>query len=250
MKSPRASLNLGQNKKRNLGAELAERLMSDIRSGAYAVGEKLPSELELMGAAGVSRAVVREAVSALRASGLIETKQGIGAFVTESGDTHSFRLDPSYMGELENVLNVLELRMSVEVEAVALAALRRSQQHLDAIWAVYREIDSLLDRGEAAVTSDFKLHAKISEATCNPAFSAFMKFLGPVVIPRQTVHVSFRTPSEQVLYLQMLQGEHRRIIEAIEKQDVGEAREAMRVHLVEGRERYRKLQEQAQIPDE
>jgi GntR family transcriptional repressor for pyruvate dehydrogenase complex len=248
MKSGSASLDLGHTRKRNLGAELADRLRDEIRAGVYAAGEKLPSEFELMNAAGVSRAVVREAVSALRASGFVETKQGVGAFVTESGTVHTFRLGPEYMHDLQKVLDVLELRMGIEVEAVALAAQRRSQQQLEVIWAAYDEIDKVINRGEVAVGSDFHLHQCIAQATCNPSFADFMEFLGPVVIPRQTVHVRFRSNDEQALYLQMIQAEHRRIVEAIGRQDVAAAREAMRIHLVDGRERYRKLQEQAQTP--
>ncbi|MCE2726422.1 MAG: FCD domain-containing protein [Planctomycetaceae bacterium] len=81
---------------------------------------------------------------------------------------------------------------------VALAAQRRPEKQIAAIWDVFYEIDASIGRGEASVASDFQLHQRIVEATCNPSFDDFMKFLGPVVIPRQTVHVQLRAAHGQV----------------------------------------------------
>ncbi|MBV9702238.1 MAG: winged helix-turn-helix transcriptional regulator, partial [Methylobacteriaceae bacterium] len=65
----------------NRTQELAQRLADEIRSGRLSPGSQLPTEQELSSATGVSRTVVREAVAALRAEGLVVTRQGLGAFV-------------------------------------------------------------------------------------------------------------------------------------------------------------------------
>ena len=75
---------------RSLTGELVARLTEDITSGKIAPGSQLPTEQELIAATGVSRTVVREAVAALRAEGLVITRQGVGAFVSES--TYAFAL--------------------------------------------------------------------------------------------------------------------------------------------------------------
>src|SRR5205823_8824448 len=69
---------------RSLTGELVARLTEDITSGKIAPGSQLPTEQELIAATGVSRTVVREAVAALRAEGLVITRQGVGAFVPRS----------------------------------------------------------------------------------------------------------------------------------------------------------------------
>jgi DNA-binding FadR family transcriptional regulator len=66
---------------RNLTHEVIARIKKEIGAGRLAPGTRLPTEQELMAALGVSRTVVREAVSALRADGLIMTRQGSGAYV-------------------------------------------------------------------------------------------------------------------------------------------------------------------------
>ena len=69
---------------RSLTGELVARLTDDITSGKIPPGSQLPTEQELIAATGVSRTVVREAVAALRADGLVVTRQGVGAFVPEN----------------------------------------------------------------------------------------------------------------------------------------------------------------------
>src|SRR5712672_943199 len=68
---------------RRLTHELVERLTAEIVSGKLPPGARLPTEQEMIAATGVSRTVVREAVAALRAEGLVVTRQGAGAFVAE-----------------------------------------------------------------------------------------------------------------------------------------------------------------------
>jgi GntR family transcriptional repressor for pyruvate dehydrogenase complex len=231
-------------KRLSLGAELAERIAGEIRSGAIAAGEKLPTEQELIQSSGVSRAVVREALVALKAQGLVDPRQGVGVFVRSSFENHTFQLEPEGLGELSAVLEVLELRMVVEGEAVALAALRRTPQQMQAVWDAHREFEGLTERGDSSVAADFRFHCALAEATGNRYFVKLTEFLGPLVIPRQTVQVQFQSPDEQIQYLRMLQEEHLRIVQAVDQQDPNAAREAMRIHLVDGRERYRKLREQ------
>ena len=79
-------------------------------------GSRLPTEQKLMHAMRVSRTVVREAVAALRAEGLVTTRQGSGAFVAADARRSAFRIDPDGLSSIGDVLNVMELRVAVEVE--------------------------------------------------------------------------------------------------------------------------------------
>ncbi|HRI18970.1 MAG TPA: GntR family transcriptional regulator, partial [Burkholderiaceae bacterium] len=115
---------------RTLALELVESLGDRIRDGRIAPGDKLPTEAAIMGEFGVSRTVVREALSKLQASGLVETRHGIGTFVVGFGDGAPFRIAPEQMATLRDVIAVLELRIGIETEAAALAARRRTEGNL------------------------------------------------------------------------------------------------------------------------
>ena len=109
---------------RSLSAEVVDRLAEQIMSGKLPAGAKLPSEQEMMRGMGVSRTVVREAVAALRARGLVITRQGAGAFVDRAASRQPYVIDPDGLGSLDSVLDILELRMAVESEAAAIASER------------------------------------------------------------------------------------------------------------------------------
>src|SRR5437660_1612580 len=110
---------------RSLAHELIARLTADITGGRIPPGSRLPTEQELIAATGVSRTVVREAVAALRAEGLVVTRQGVGAFVPENA-RRPFRVDFDKLTSLRQVLDVMELRTGIEIEAAGLAAERAS----------------------------------------------------------------------------------------------------------------------------
>lgn len=226
---------------RNLTRELVERLSAEITSGKLAPGARLPTEQEMMAAAGVSRTVVREAVAALRADGLVVTRQGVGAFVAADVQRRPFRIDPEGLHSINEVLNVVELRMGVEIESAGLAAERGGAADAKRIGTALKAIDEAFARGESGVDEDVAFHRAIANATGNPQFARFLEFLGRFVIPRRTVRPVAERTEEQRAYLVSIQEEHRHIYAAIRDKDPSAARQAMRRHLSHSRERYRKL---------
>src|SRR6201997_3115656 len=92
---------------KSLSSEVVERLAEQIMSGKLPLGAKLPSEQEMMKGMGVSRTVVREAVAALRARGLVVTRQGAGAFVSNDPRRQSYMIDPEGVGSLSRVIGVM-----------------------------------------------------------------------------------------------------------------------------------------------
>src|SRR3954454_3621856 len=125
-----------------LSRGLFDQLAEQIKSGRLAPGERLPTEQELTRAARVSRTVVREAVAALRAEGLVITRQGVGAFVSAEPQRAPFRIEPERLQSLADVLNVMELRLGVEVESAGLAAERASKSDVKAIGAALHAIEA------------------------------------------------------------------------------------------------------------
>ena len=223
-----------------LSRGLFEQLAEQIKSGRLAPGARLPTEQELTRAARVSRTVVREAVAALRAEGLVVTRQGVGAFVTAEPQRAPFRIDPDKLKSIDDILNVMELRLGVEIESAGLAAERASRAQVRAIGTALEAVERAAEQGKTAVDEDLGLHRAIASATGNPEFVRFLQFIGRHLIPRRTVSGL----TEQIgrrAYLALIQEEHRRIYEAIDARDPAGAREAMRRHLTRSLDRYRKL---------
>jgi GntR family transcriptional regulator, transcriptional repressor for pyruvate dehydrogenase complex len=226
---------------RNLTEEVVDQLSSEILGGRLAPAARLPTEQELMASFGVSRTVVREAIAALRSEGLVVTRQGSGAYVAADASRVPFRITVDGASAIGDVLQIMELRLAIELEAAAIAAERASAQQVAAIRRALAGIDQAIARGEGAVKEDFDFHRSIAEATGNPHFAQFLDFLGRHVIPRQRIRLSQGTPEQQRLYLERLQKEHRRVADAIKARDPMAARRAMRSHLSKSLERYRRL---------
>lgn len=232
---------------RTLAEEVVNSLTERIQQGHLKPGDKLPTESEIMATLGVSRTVVREALSRLQASGLVETRHGIGTFVllrpTEAQSP--FQLDRTSMGTAMDVMAMLEFRVSLEAEAASLAATRRTDEQLAAMRRALDDLKRNAAEGGEAVNSDFEFHLAIARATGNRYFTDIMGHLGTMVIPRSRLQVS--TP-EREQYLERVNFEHESIYDAIERRDPEAAKAAMRMHLTNSRERLRKASAIAGTP--
>ena len=147
---------------RSLAHELVTMLSDRIRDGSYPATDKLPTEAALMAEFGVSRTVVREAISQLQAAGLVETRHGIGTFVLGLGDGAAFRIAPDQLSTLNEVIAVLELRIGVETETAALAALRRTDDDLARMRSALDAFVAATDAGRDAVPRQ-RPHARIGQ---------------------------------------------------------------------------------------
>lgn len=101
-----------------------------------------------------------------------------------------------------------------------------------------RELEACIQSGRPTVDADFALHLAVADATNNHRFGEFLKMMGRNIIPRAALGMG---DPEQRSNLERLHKEHAEIVDAILDGDVDRAREAMRVHLVGGRQRYRML---------
>ncbi len=229
---------------RNLALGLVEALGERIRSGVLAAGDKLPTEAAIMGEFDVSRTVVREAISKLQASGLVETRHGIGTFVLGLGEGGAFRISADQMATLHDVVSVLELRIGLETEAAALAAQRRTDAQLAQMREALAAFAAAADAGRDAVAADFQFHLEIARATGNPHFEQLMSTLGAPSIPRARLPslaaAGADDPVAQRDYLRRVNAEHESILDAIAAGDGEAARAAMRTHLANSRERRRR----------
>lgn len=228
-----------------LVSQVADKLREAILAGEFAVGRKLPSEAQLTTAYGVSRTVIREAIAALRSDGLVEPRQGAGVFVLEPPIQEAAPFQNLDYDRVSSVIEMLELRTAVEVEAAALAALRRSPQQEETIVLCHQKIQSLADQGQNTSEADFALHTAIAEATNNPRFAEFMRMIGQSVIPRAALQTDSAPHAPD--YLNQLGAEHSAIIDAISNGDSEAAAAAMRLHLRGSQARYRSILRKAAV---
>ncbi|MEV5961989.1 FadR/GntR family transcriptional regulator [Kribbella sp. NPDC051952] len=221
---------------RGLAYDLVEELKRRILSGEVAPGDKLPAENSLVEEFGVSRTVVREAVSRLQAAGLVETFQGRGSFVLEIPDRASgLRAVRSH----HDVLELMDFRIGVESEAAALAAGRRSAHQLKGIERALDEFRRVGDDPGRSVEADFSFHLKVAVASGNRFYRELIESFGPMMImlPRTRLNAAYEV--SDAAHLTRVVHEHENIYAAIERSDPEASRAAARVHLTNTRARLR-----------
>lgn len=233
---------------RGLAHALVAELTGLIETGELKPGDKLPTESEIVRERGVSRTVVREAISRLQAGGLVETRHGVGSFVLAPGvgARGTLRIDPATLRTVRDIIAILELRIALETEAASLAALRRSDANLDDMRAALDAFQAAVDDQHACVAADIRFHLSIALATGNPHFADFMHHLGETIIPRARVNTAKLAGDDFSQYLYRVNREHEDIYNAIRRQDPEAARAAMRTHLSNSRERLVRVQEEAE----
>ncbi len=225
---------------RGLVTEIVDSLAASIREGHLLPGEKLPTEADIMARFDVSRTVVREALSKLQASSLVETRHGIGTFVLAAHDAGNFKINAENFATVDDVIAILELRISLETEAAGLAAQRRTTENLQAMSTALQAFEDAINLDSDGVPPDFQFHMEIARSTGNRHFADLMTYLGTMIIPRTRVNTTQNAPEGRLKYLQRVHAEHDSIYSAIKNQDAEAARAAMRTHLSNSRERLRK----------
>lgn len=246
--SPPALARRGR-QRRGLTHELVDALGAQLKGGTIKPGDKLPPESEIMQRFGVSRGVVREALSQLQAAGLIQTHHGVGTFALEPTAKGRFQFKRSPRESIDRMLEMLELRTSVESDAAGLAALRRTDAHLSEMRSALGDFEQHVATIGETVAPDFRFHLTIAQATGNSYFIELMGHLGLGVIPRTRISSSWLGVEQRAKHLEKVNQEHQDIYAAIERRDPQAARAAMRIHLVNSRERQRLAHANVESPD-
>lgn len=200
---------------------------------------------------GVSRSVVREAISRLQANGLVCTRHGVGSFVlTPQPETQLLQTPVDGAHKLQHKLAMLELRLSLESDAAALAAQRRTPRQLADMERALADFEAQLATGEGTTEADFRFHELIAQATGNEYFVHVLRSLSGATIPRQLARAArrpaavkgarFGEPSPQLRSNKDITAqEHRAVLDAIRRGDASLARAAMFLHLNNSRERMK-----------
>lgn len=218
-------------KANNLTDRVSAAMATRIASGRFKPGARLPTEQALSAEFGVSRTVVREAISRLKSEGLVDTRQGAGAFVAQSKLGVPFRIDPESVDSFDATVAILELRLAVESEAAALAAGRANRKELKAIGDALHAVQAAVARGADGVDEDLRFHRAIAQAAHNKQYLELAEFL------ERYVKAQIRITGGKIgraARMTQTQNEHAEIFRAISARDADAARTAARAHFRKG----------------
>jgi len=218
-------------KAKKLYEEVAETLHEMIRTGSLQPGDRLDSVQQLAENFQVSRSAIREALSALKAMGLVDIKQGEGTFVKSFDANHMvFPLSTAILMNKEDISDLLEVRKIIEVGTVSSAARNRTDADLAALQNILDEMSQLQDDGELGEKVDFEFHTAISKATHNPLLSIFLDQVSGLMFETMKETRRIWLYSKQTTREKLFK-EHTQIYDAIVEQDEEKAKQAMFSHL-------------------
>lgn len=218
-----------------LSEQLADALVVGIRDGQFQPGQRLPTEAALVERFGVSRTVVREALSRLKTLGLIESRQGSGAFVKPAPAPALDQLVLAPDGSIDAVIQMVEVRRALEAESAALAAARRTPGTYRQIKLAMQALEKAVADGGDGVAEDVAFHTAIAQAARNPFLLATLAYLNRFLLDATRVTRAYE--ARRLDLRQAVRDEHAAIVAAIEAGDVAKARAAGALHMVHAAQR-------------
>ncbi|SDC66450.1 FadR/GntR family transcriptional regulator [Actinokineospora iranica] len=205
---------LATTRRSGLVDQVIEQMRSAITSGEWKVGERIPTEPELVTALGVGRNTVREAVRALAHAGLLEVRQGDGTFV---------RATSEFSGAVRRLAgtelrDVLQVRRTLEVEGARLAAANRTETELEELTALLAERDRFMEAKdyETGVDRDAAFHLAVVKCSHNPLLAELYQGLTEVVRASVATTVNGDPSTARTI-------DHQGLVNAIREQDTQRA---------------------------
>lgn len=223
-----------------LADRVATMLADEIESGRLTTGDKLPTEVELVKQLGVSRTVIREAVSRLSNAGLVEARQGRGVFVLPPRTRPlDLEADTTHTTDTKaKVLQIVEVRRAMEGEAAELAATRATPADHARMRQALAAIDTAVAAGGDGADEDLAFHRSIAESTGNAVMVSTLRYLGEV--SRSGIRVTRANEARRNDFYDAVREEHHAILAAIEQGNAKAARTAARRHLEHAATRLQK----------
>jgi GntR family transcriptional repressor for pyruvate dehydrogenase complex len=209
-------------------------LLAQIIAGQWREGDRLSTEQALAEQFNTSRPTVREALSRLRADGIVTSRQGAGTFVVRRPDPDLPRFMP--LESMSDLRRVLEFRAVVESGAAALAAVAADDTDLERLRGALQRLEQAVQAQTLGVDEDFEFHLAVAQATHNRFFVSVIASIQPHMEFGMNLlrNFSLHRTSERVV---RVQSEHGDIVKAIAARDPAAAERAMRTHLENTRQR-------------
>lgn len=225
---------------RRLPDEVAVSIIGAIEGGQLAPGDRLPTEAELSKRFGVARTVVREAISLLRYDGIVDSRRGVGAFVTDASHRSAFRISPACFEKRKQIVQLLQLRTGVQAGASALAASTRTDEQMAQIEAVFAQMAAADARGPATalaerVDAELLLYRHITQASNNPYYAEVVAMIETNI--QNNLRSAFLKNAAASEFGVAIMQEHRDVLDALRAKNVEAARTATRTRFERAAER-------------
>ncbi|MBN2973284.1 FadR family transcriptional regulator [Roseomonas aeriglobus] len=225
----------------SLTDRLFAKFEAKILSGEWEPGSRLPAQKDIASDEAVSRTVVREAVARLEAQGYATARQGDGVYVADGARYRAFQVTRDEMGDISDVILLLEMRLAVETEMAALAAMRRTVDDVRAMNAALDNILKVSADPAAAAEADTYFHLSIAHASKNAYFTRFCEFLGVRLVPPRELAFRADPGTGATAYSNLVHEQHVAIVDAITRLDPDGARAAARRHMQDSLARHIRL---------
>jgi GntR family transcriptional repressor for pyruvate dehydrogenase complex len=224
--------------RQRLSDEVVRQLEDLILDNELSIGDVLPPERDLAARLGVSRNILREAISSMVQKGLLEVRQGSGTYVACPtaellGDSLTFFVKLNATG----FYDLLEARVALEVQIAELAAIRCNQEDIQMIETRLSQLEAVVGDAEQYVEADIRFHTALAEAAKNEVLQLLLDTIRGAT--RENIRLLVKRHPTSI---EEAMSHHRRIIKAIEQHHPEEAREAMREHLDSVREDLQELE--------
>jgi GntR family transcriptional regulator, transcriptional repressor for pyruvate dehydrogenase complex len=157
-----------------LAADATEELLRLLRQGEFKPGQLLPPQKDLATSLGVSPSTLREAVQALVAMGILESRPGKGTWLSQ--DAFKFLVSTSvakYRLGTVDAFKVYQARRVIEVGLVELAAQNATAEDIAAIWDTYEQLRTCVNDEAAFGQADFHFHWLVAQASHNELLCQF-----------------------------------------------------------------------------
>lgn len=227
-------LKLNIQKRERLADQLYGQILERIVSGDLQEGDKLPSENEIARSFGVSRPVIREALTRLQADGLVYSRQGAGSFVKSRPPEGLIKFADA--SDVAGLLKCFEARLPFEGAAASLAAQRATAPDIALIEKSLHVLEAALASDGIADNADYDFHMAIAKATGNEFFVSIMSSLHTSMISGIQVALKITKRGSKERLAKVCE-EHRAIFDAIATGDPEAADLAMRYHVHSARMR-------------
>lgn len=216
---------------RRLPDEVATAIMEAIENGQLSAGDRLPTEFDLSKRFGVARTVVREAISLLRYDGIVDSRRGVGAFISDKQQRSAFRISPACFEKRKQIVQLLQLRTGVQAGASALAAEMRTDSQMSGIQDLFEEMKRADEKGpdealEERVDGELLLYRRIAEASGNAYYVEVIAMIETNI--QNNLRSAFLKNAAASEFGPAIIAEHRAVIDALEARDIEGARVATR----------------------
>jgi DNA-binding FadR family transcriptional regulator len=217
--------------------QIYNQILSEIQSGAFQVGDKLPAERELCEQFGVSRVPVRQALSALELNGFIYSRQGEGVYVKEF-QTEAKNSQSTLLTESTSPEDIVEARMNIEPLIVRFAALRATEEDIKDLRATIDKMEEETNEGVYVPETDEALHNGIAKASHNDLFISIMAAISNAMKQQEMWKFIRDRTVTRPDYREVNFNEHKLLINAIEQHNEEEAVRIMNFHMQNLYDRY------------